>query len=365
MEHLFDSLSKQLAQVSRRQAIGTFFRGAVGALVASTWFGSRSAKAQSAACAACGTCQIYDASTGALTSCTNACEAQVVCNAVQSHAGYTDLAAVLTSTNGLQATGYSLLLLETTNYKTAVFQTTYASSQVPSNTADLLVVWGPAKGQVTAYAINYVSGVPTYSYQAAANGMQQVFLPQVPPASAPRASTKAVSPDETKEVCEYALLTCLAGATLGATGLCLAAAAGVAEAIATYGATTPTAISLAQACDTAFANGRSACEAIIEDWCECPKGTTECVLPDGTFKCCTCADYCFAPYTCVNNACVMGTCAIGGVPCAGAYGFSFICCGTVNNFNVCCGPTTGYTRECCIGNCASYPSSGNCGDGIL
>ena len=233
MEHLFDSLSKELARVSRRQAIGTFVRGAVGALVASTWFGSRSAQAQSAACTTCGTCQVYDSSTGAFTSCANACEAQVVCNAIQSYHPYSQLAAMLPNINGLQATGYNVLLFETPNYNTAVFQTTYASSQDLSTTADLFVVLGPAKGEVMAYAINYQNGVPTYAYGVGASCIEQIVLPPPPPSSPGPVQTRSLAVN-TSETCDW-MVANICNNDIFTNGLCASAGAAIASLLSKKG----------------------------------------------------------------------------------------------------------------------------------
>jgi hypothetical protein len=61
MEHALDTLSKQLARgVSRRKAIGTLLRAAVGAFLVSGGFRKFSLHAQSGTCAVCGTCAMTD-----------------------------------------------------------------------------------------------------------------------------------------------------------------------------------------------------------------------------------------------------------------------------------------------------------------
>jgi hypothetical protein len=375
MEHLFDSLSKDLARVSRRQAIGTFVRGAVGAFLASTWLGSRSAQAQSAACTTCGTCQIYDASTGALTNCANACEAQVVCNAVQSYAPYTDLAAALSGTNGLQATSYSVLLFETSSYKTAVFQTTYASSQFPSNTANLFVAWGPEKGEVRAFAVNYQNGVPTYAYGVGASGIEQIALPTPPPLPT-AAPAQAESLAVTTETCSWITTNVCNTFQLTTNCAVLATAVGL---LALGGLTIPLALAsgfLTIACIWVSLYGAQTCTSAVNQMCACSAGTIPCTLPDGSASCCDCPVYCPSGGTCqtsaasieagiVNQAssvevCVMGTCPVGSyIPCPGGDNGATPCC--YSDYD-CCGPIPGVAGVCCCPSvaagytgCADYP----------
>src|SRR5579862_5740020 len=153
MEHLFDSLSKDLAQVSRRQAIGTFLRGAVGAFLVSAGFVGRSLRGQSAACTACGTCYKQNPTTGKMEACKDRCEARALCNTAQSYNPYAELAAMLPNINGLQPTSYSALISVNGTSETTIFQTNYLTSPNSlgvTNTAQLFMVSSPS-GQA-AYA---------------------------------------------------------------------------------------------------------------------------------------------------------------------------------------------------------------------
>jgi hypothetical protein len=182
MENAFDALSKQLAQVSRRQAIGTFFRGAVGAFLASTWFGSRSAQAQSAACPTCGTCYIQNATTGAMEACEATCGAQTLCNDVQSNGAYSHLAAALTSLY-FQPTGYSALISVNGTSETVIFETNYVTSPNSpgvTSTAQLFVVSSPS-GKACYAVVFDQNGNPTSGYIPSTSGIQQIAPPPPPP----------------------------------------------------------------------------------------------------------------------------------------------------------------------------------------
>ena len=111
MEHAFDTLSKRLARaVSRREAISTLLRGAVGTFLVSAGFTKFSLHAQSGSCTACGTCATLDVSTKALTAtCTETCEAQTLCNTAQSYAPYQTLVSSLAGW-GFQPNTYDALI---------------------------------------------------------------------------------------------------------------------------------------------------------------------------------------------------------------------------------------------------------------
>lgn len=104
MEHVFDTLSKDLARaisrdlaraISRREAMSTFVRSAVSAFLVCSGLTNRSLQAQSAACPVCGTCQTYNAATAELAPCTGTCQAQALCSSVQTNASYKLLQADL------------------------------------------------------------------------------------------------------------------------------------------------------------------------------------------------------------------------------------------------------------------------------
>src|ERR1039458_7109436 len=105
MEHAFDALSKRLARaVSRREAISTLLRGAVGAFLVSAGFTKFSLHAQSGSCTACGTCTMVDGSK--FEACTDPCEAQTLFNTAQNYAPYQTLVSTLAD-SGFQPTTYS------------------------------------------------------------------------------------------------------------------------------------------------------------------------------------------------------------------------------------------------------------------
>jgi hypothetical protein len=180
MEHAFDTLSKQLARgVSRREAIFTLVRGAVGTFLLSVGFTKSSLWAQSATCSACGTCGTLDISTKQLTTtCSENCEAQALCNTAQSYEPYESLVSFLTGI-GYQQSSYSALITEGT-FQSQVFYTAYINPSETSLTADLMVVWSDT--QATAFALQYENGNPLWGYYVNDSGaIQQVSpSPQIP-----------------------------------------------------------------------------------------------------------------------------------------------------------------------------------------
>jgi hypothetical protein len=269
---------------------------------------------------ACGTCQTYHAITGKLEACSSKCEARTLCNTAQSYGPYGQLVTLLLN-QYYQATGYNAFIHVHGKSHTHVLQTTYANSNLPANSANLFVVWGPTAGQATAYTITYTNGVATRAYQAVAGGNQLIVLPQIPPKSAALTSAPTVSPSETKQLCAELLEICVLPGLANTAARCFQEAAAVVSVIDTLGATLPNVITAVQACETSFENGESACVQLVSEWCNCPEGEIECVLPDGSFQCCTCADYCFPPYQCVNNTCVLQP------PCLGTLcDTTFDCC---------------------------------------
>jgi hypothetical protein len=192
MENAFDLLAKNLAVVSRRQAIGTFLRGTVGALLGSLWFGGRSMRAQSTACTECGTCFIQNATTGGIEAYTTSCVAQTLCNDVQSYGPYTQLTALLEA-HYFQPTGYSALFSVSGTSITKVLQTTYVNPAITGNTANLFVIIAPGK-QVAAFAVTYQSGDPTSGYTVGTSGIQVIAPPPaLPPPFAISASPTSVT----------------------------------------------------------------------------------------------------------------------------------------------------------------------------
>ena len=191
MEHAFDKLSKQLARgVSRREAIGTLLRGAVGAFLVSAGFSKFSLRAQSGACSACGTCLMTEGSD--LVTCTESCEAQTLCNTAQSDVPYQSLASMLAGI-GLQAATYVALIYGTGKKQTQVFHTPYVNPTDSSSTADLFVVWSP-NSQVATYAVQYQNGSPLWVYYVSGTSVVQIPPPpQIPPLFSISASPSAVS----------------------------------------------------------------------------------------------------------------------------------------------------------------------------
>jgi hypothetical protein len=193
MEHAFDALSKRLARaVSRREAISTLLRGAVGAFLVSAGFTRLSLHAQSGACSVCGTCATLDVSTKSLTAtCTGTCEAQTLCNTAQSYAPYQDLVSTLTD-SGFQPTAYDALVSVKGKSQTQLFHTNYVGAD-PSYTADLFVVWAPG-GQASAFAVEYQNGNPLLGYYVNGASVVQVAPgPQIPLPFAISASPSSVT----------------------------------------------------------------------------------------------------------------------------------------------------------------------------
>jgi hypothetical protein len=181
MEHAFDTLSKSIAQttISRREAMATLLRGAAGALLMSMGF-VKSSRAQSGACAACGSCATLDVGLNTITTtCRQSCEAQTLCDAAQKLAPYQLLTSTLTFL-GFRPSTYDALLSIQSSGSTRFFHTTYLDPVFSSNTADLFVVWAPNK-QVSAFAIQYQNGSPIWGYIVNGSSVEQV----VPPAPSP------------------------------------------------------------------------------------------------------------------------------------------------------------------------------------
>jgi hypothetical protein len=175
MEHAFDTLSKQLARgVSRREAISTLLRSAVGAFLVSAGFTKFSLHAQSGACAACGTCQAADFSTGQVQSCTNPCAAQLLCDRAQSYGPYTQLAAAMVAL-GYEFSSYSAITVTGLPPAKQVLSVAYTSGN--GATANLIVGW-LSGGQMASYAISYdSSGNPINGYLVNSSGDIEAILP--------------------------------------------------------------------------------------------------------------------------------------------------------------------------------------------
>ena len=179
MENSFDAFSKRLAQVSRRQVLGTFIRGTLGAILASAGATRRVMRAQSPACSACGTCVEQNATTGKLVACKASCAAQALCEKTQSYHPYLDLTDILAALQ-YQAVGYSALISASRTSVTYIFKSAYTNLVVPGQTADIFTVWAPGE-QTAAYAVTYLNGNPTYGYAVGASGVQGVIPPPAPP----------------------------------------------------------------------------------------------------------------------------------------------------------------------------------------
>lgn len=194
MEHAFDALSKRLARgVSRREAISTLLRGAVGAFLVSAGFTKFSLHAQSGSCTACGTCAMTDGSK--LVACTDPCGAQTLCNTAQSYAPYQALVTTLAALS-FQATTYDSLLSGTGKKQTQVFHTAYVNPTDSSSTADLAVVWASG-GQVSAFATQYQNGSPLWGYVVNGTSVVQIAPPpQIPGPFAISASPSSVTVTE-------------------------------------------------------------------------------------------------------------------------------------------------------------------------
>lgn len=188
MEHVFDTLSKKVAgAVSRREAISTLLRGAVGILIVTAGFRRGTAVAQGGACAACGSCETANVSTNTFTStCKDPCEAQTLCKMAQNNAQYQLLVNTLVNL-GFQPSSYDALLFKQGASQTRIFHVTYVDPKDSSNTADLSVGWSPSTGQVNAFAIWSQAGNPIWTYYV--NGSSVVQSVPSPPVQLPFAIT--------------------------------------------------------------------------------------------------------------------------------------------------------------------------------
>jgi hypothetical protein len=175
MEHAFDKISKQLARgMSRREAISSVLRVAVGTFMVSAGFTKFSLRAQSGKCMACGTCQAVDFTTGAVTPCAMKCEAQNLCNHAQSYDPYIQLAAAMVG-YGYEFSSYSAITVTGLPPATKVLNVAYTSAE--GSTANLIVGW-LSGGQMASYAISYdSSGKPINGYLADSSGDIQAILP--------------------------------------------------------------------------------------------------------------------------------------------------------------------------------------------
>jgi hypothetical protein len=343
MENVFDALSKNMAQVSRRQLLGAFVRGAVGAFLASTWLGSRSAWAQSGACAACGTCLTYDASTGQLAACSETCEAQTLCSTALGYGPYKKLTADLGRQGYKQTGGCTALIYVKGRSQTQVFDTGYVNTNNSSLTSHLYVIWA-ATGKPSAFIIEYQNGTPLYGYLATKNGTETIVLPAVPATGPTVTDVSGVSSDRLgNEVGIQPRMTngrarsasddwcdrfCEISADIGeeACSDILAAEASI-EAIETG---VPGMILFALSVAICF--GIATCSS----WCPevfstCSSGQIPCASGEG---CCASCDSTNCIGTCVNGACVVQTCT--GTPCSNpGASIPTYCCNTPG-YNACC-----------------------------
>lgn len=341
-ENVFDSLSKTLAQASRRQAIGMLFRGVLGGLATYVGFANRQAHGQSGTCTQCGTCSQYNPATGEITPCKAKCEAQTLCGSAQSNNTYMQLTAMLTNISALEPTGYSALITASAKSAVKVLQTTYVSSFSPSTTANLFVVWGPNAGQVSAYAVQYQNGTPAAGYYVmTGTGITQIAPPYV-------ASPGATNAIEDRVDSQIALPQSGSCVTSECAGVCstisfTACTSDIVATCAAIGIAGPEAtvlciLALAGLCYVAT---KKACEQSCNQFCNCPPGQTLCTYTNGTTACCDCSAYCNG--TCQTDAnttvCVTAACLPGETPCPNAD----TSCGLVN----CCGGNCPGGAICC------------------
>lgn len=360
MEHLFDSLSKELAQaVSRRQAAKAFVSGTVGLLLAS--LGLRNSTLQAAGpCTICGTCEIYDLATGKSQPCTT-CGAQGLCNAAQSNAAYKALAADLMR-RAYIPTGYRSLIAINGTSKTYVFDVTYALPSNPTYSADLFVIWS-ANRQVIQYSIEYNNHKPIYGYQVTAGGIEQIIPPILPSAAAvtvpAETSAAAVTPESlTQGECKV-LVTLLCGAAV--TTACQLRRVAIAAAYS--GALTLPAIITFFLLVVTCSIGAAACVALSTATCGCPPKHIPCLT-----GCCLSCDptACAAGGgACQNGVCVLQTCAFGTTACGihGCCGAGYSCCDPSSPFGGCLDPrytTCCGTTYCSGANLLCCPNGNSC-----
>jgi hypothetical protein len=191
MEHAFDVLSKRMARATtRRQAMATLLRTALGTFLVSSGLGKFSLHAQSGACSACGTCQAVDFKTGVISSCAE-CEAQTLCNEAQSYSPYIQLAAALAGW-GYGTSSYSALVVTGLPPVTQVLDVAYVGGE--GATADLFVGW-LSGAQMFSYAITYDStGKPNNAYAVNSSGAIEVVIPIAPFAVSVSPDTVSVAP---------------------------------------------------------------------------------------------------------------------------------------------------------------------------
>jgi hypothetical protein len=181
MEHAFDNLSKRMARnISRRDALNTLWRGALGIILASAGLPIRKPRAQGATCTSCGTCVTWDAITKTLTPCAQTCEAQTLCSKAQSVTAYQLMDSTLTNLAGYtyQATSYdgAYDVIGRT-----ILRTSYVDNFDPNYTADLLVQWWKG-GDVDVWALEYFNGTVLQGYAVNGSTVEKLSpLPMPPP----------------------------------------------------------------------------------------------------------------------------------------------------------------------------------------
>ena len=390
MEHLFDTVSKRMANaVTRREA----FRAGGQVLLAAFSFSSigrfwgalrhdSPSLSSTVTCPSCGTCQTYTVTTGVFGTCTNPCTAAQLCTRALAFTAFTTLDSLLTTSLGYSVNGqpYATIAI---NPGVATVQILAQSYTGPATGAVAILYFQVKAKTAQAYAVTFFNNKPLSAYAVGIGGTIEEFLPPydlVKTADTFEHQSLDVVAEQDEDIRAQnappplSTQTCTTSVSTVCTSLttsrCKDAATAVCTAAISVGIEVPPIACQLTVQGICAVTTVTICNLLAKLVCKCPTGQQYC---NGT--CCgpcmscnnnVCQSNCTCS-TCVQNACVQ-TCPSGEVPCGcnNCVPFGTICCGstTCPAGMSCCSIGSGAFQTCCYDPttavCCSYSGQAVC-----